>query len=81
MDPALPVAGSTGGRTLYTGATLLNRVRSTGGRTLNTGAAPLATICPLITDAVSIWTRLVLLTQNKQFYKGKTTTNSVASFT
>ncbi len=63
MDPALPLAGSTGGRTLYTGAALLTTVRSTGGRTLNTGAAPLTTIRPLPTDAVSVWTRLVLLTQ------------------
>jgi len=59
MRPVTPAAGGTGGRTLCAGAALLTRVRGTGGRTLNTGAALLA----LSTDAASVRTRLVLLTQ------------------
>jgi hypothetical protein len=77
LGPVTPTAGGTGGRTLCAGAALLTRVRGAGGRTLNTGAALLA----LSTDAASVRTRLVLLTQKQQFYKGKTTTNSVSSFT
>jgi hypothetical protein len=59
LRPVSPTAGGTGGRTLCAGAALLTRVRGTGGRTLNTGAALLA----LSTDAASVRTRLVLLTQ------------------
>ena len=59
LRPVSPTAGGTGGRTLCAGAALLTRVRGAGGRTLNTGAALLA----LSTDAASVRTRLVLLTQ------------------
>jgi hypothetical protein len=59
LRPVSPTAGGTGGRTLCAGAALLSRIRGTGGRTLCAGAAPLS----LSTDAASVRTRLVLLTQ------------------
>ncbi len=61
LGPVTPTAGGTEGRTLCAGAALLSRVRGTGGRTLYTGAALLA----LSTDAASVRTRLILLTQKK----------------